>query len=58
MSPKLSVRSWTRLGLAVVVGEEQIKETHLICALCEAGSEQGPYLKDLHPAGTLFLHVL
>lgn len=39
MSPKLSVRSWTRLGLAVVVGEEQIKETHLICALCEAGSE-------------------
>lgn len=38
--------------LVVVLEEEQIKETHFICTLCETGSELGPYLKDLHPAGT------
>lgn len=43
--------------MVVVLGEDkQIKETHR--PLCETGSELGPYLKDLHPAGTLFLCVL
>ena len=40
------------------VGRGAIEGNSLHCPLCETGSDQGPYLKDLQPTGTLFLHVL